>query len=301
MAKYAAALDQGTTSSRCMVFDHGGKVVSVAQEEHEQIYPRPGWVEHDAKEIWQRCREALDEALEAAGASADDIAGLGITNQRETTVVWDRNTGEPVMNAIVWQDTRTDRLVDEFSRDGGQDRFREQVGLPLATYFSGPKVRWILDNVDGAADRAEAGDLLFGNIDTWCIWNLTGGTDGGVHITDVSNASRTMLMDLETLDWDEGIASTMGVPTSMLPEVRPSSAPYGEVRSGGGFQGVQIAGDLGDQQAATFGQTCFAVGEAKNTYGTGNFLLLNTGTDLVHSRQGLLTTVCYRFGESAPT
>src|ERR671914_1273034 len=279
MAKYAAALDQGTTSSRCMIFDHAGKVVSVTQEEHEQIFPKPGWVEHDAKEIWTRCQEALDEALEAAGASADDIAGLGITNQRETTVVWDRNTGEPVMNAIVWQDTRTDRLVDEFSRDGGQDRFREQVGLPLATYFSGPKVRWILDNVDGAADRAEAGDLLFGNIDTWCIWNLTGGTDGGIHITDPSNASRTMLMDLETLDWDEGIASTMGVPTSMLPEVRPSSAPYGEVRSGGGFQGVQIAGDLGDQQAATFGQTCFAVGEAKNTYGTGNFLLLNTGTE----------------------
>src|ERR687895_432970 len=281
MAKYAAALDQGTTSSRCMIFDHGGQVVSVVQKEHEQIYPKPGWVEHDPMEIWQRCQEVMQEALDAAGASADDIAGLGITNQRETTVVWDRNTGEPVMNAIVWQDTRTDRLVDEFSRDGGQDRFREQVGLPLATYFSGPKVRWMLDNVDRAADRAQAGDLLFGNVDTWLIWNLTGGTDGGIHITDVSNASRTMLMDLETLDWDEGIASTMGVPMSMLPEVRPSSAPYGEVRSGGGFQGVQIAGDLGDQQAATFGQTCFAVGEAKNTYGTGNFLLLNTGTEPV--------------------
>src|ERR687895_286222 len=289
MAKYAAALDQGTTSSRCMIFDHGGQVVSVVQKEHEQIYPKPGWVEHDPMEIWQRCQEVMQEALDAAGASADDIAGLGITNQRETTVVWDRNTGEPVMNAIVWQDTRTDRLVDEFSRDGGQDRFREQVGLPLATYFSGPKVRWILDNVDGAADRAEAGDLLFGNIDTWCIWNLTGGPDGGIHIPDVSNASRKMLMDLETLDWDEGIASTMGVPTSMLPEIRPSSAPYGEVRSGGGFQGVQIAGDLGDQQAATFGQTCFAVGEAKNTYGTGNFLLLNTGNEPVQSKSGLMT------------
>src|SRR5918996_1621019 len=297
MAEYAAALDQGTTSTRCMVFDHGGQVVSVVQKEHEQIYPKPGWVEHDPMEIWQRCQEVMQEALDAAGASADDIAGLGITNQRETTVVWDRNTGEPVMNAIVWQDTRTDRLVDEFSRDGGQDRFREQVGLPLATYFSGPKVRWILDNVDGAAARAEAGDLLFGNIDTWCIWNLTGGTDGGVHITDPSNASRTMLMDLETLDWDEGIASTMGVPTSMLPEIRPSSAPYGEVRSGGGFQGVQIAGDLGDQQAATFGQTCFAVGEAKNTYGTGNFLLLNTGTEPVQSKSGLITTAGYKIGD----
>jgi glycerol kinase len=297
MAKYAAALDQGTTSSRCMLFDHGGQVVAVTQKEHEQIYPKPGWVEHDANEIWQRCQEVMQEALDAAGASADDIAGLGITNQRETTVVWDRNTGEPVMNAIVWQDTRTDRLVDEFSRDGGQDRFREQVGLPLATYFSGPKVRWILDNVEGAAARAEAGDLLFGNIDTWCIWNLTGGTDGGIHITDVSNASRTMLMDLETLDWDEGIASTMGVPTSMLPEVRPSSAPYGEVRSVGGFQGVQIAGDLGDQQAATFGQTCFSQGEAKNTYGTGNFLLLNTGTEPVQSKSGLITTAGYKIGD----
>src|SRR5918999_1663900 len=269
MAEYAAALDQGTTSSRCMVFDHGGQVVSVVQKEHEQIYPKPGWVEHDPMEIWQRCQEVMQEALDAAGASADDIAGLGITNQ----------------------------LVDEFSRDGGQDRFREQVGLPLATYFSGPKVRWILDNVEGAADRAQAGDLLFGNIDTWCIWNLTGGTDGGIHITDPSNASRTMLMDLETLDWDEGIASTMGVPTSMLPEVRPSSAPYGEVRSGGGFQGVQIAGDLGDQQAATFGQTCFAVGEAKNTYGTGNFLLLNTGNEPVQSKSGLITTAGYKIGD----
>src|ERR687892_731871 len=262
MAKYAAALDQGTTSSRCMVFDHGGQVVSVVQKEHEQIYPKPGWVEHDAKEIWARCQEVMQEAMDAAGASADDISGVGITNQRETAVVWDRNTGEPVMNAIVWQDTRTDRLVDEFSRDGGQDRFREQVGLPLATYFSGPKVRWILDNVDGAAARAEAGDLLFGNIDTWCIWNLTGGTDGGVHITDVSNASRTLMMDLETLDWDDEILSALGVPRAMLPEIRPSSAVYGEVRSGGGFNGVQIAGDLGDQQAATFGQTCFEVVEA---------------------------------------
>jgi glycerol kinase len=300
MAKYAAALDQGTTSSRCMVFNHEGRVVSVSQKEHEQIYPKPGWVEHDPKEIWARCQEVMDEALEQAGASADDIAALGITNQRETTVVWDRNTGEPVMNAIVWQDTRTDKLVDEFSRDGGQDRFRAQTGLPLATYFSGPKARWILDNVEGARAKAEAGDLLFGNIDTWCIWNLTGGTDGGLHITDVSNASRTLMMDLETLQWDESIASTIGVPTSMLPEIRASSDVYGEVKSGGGFQGVKIAGDLGDQQAATFGQTCFSPGEAKNTYGTGNFLLLNTGTEAVQSKSGLITTVGYKIGDNAP-
>jgi glycerol kinase len=298
VAKYAAALDQGTTSSRCMIFDHGGQVVSVAQKEHEQIYPRPGWVEHDAKEIWDRSQEVMQEALDAAGASADDIAGLGITNQRETTVVWDRNTGEPVMNAIVWQDTRTDKLVDEFSADGGQDRFRAQTGLPLATYFSGPKARWILDNVDGVAARAESGDLLFGNIDTWCIWNLTGGTNGGLHITDVSNASRTLMMDLATLDWDDGICSAIGVPRAMLPEVRPSSAVYGEVSNGGAFNGVPIAGDLGDQQAATFGQTCFSQGEAKNTYGTGNFLLLNTGTEPVQSKSGLITTAGYKIGDN---
>jgi glycerol kinase len=297
MAKYAAAIDQGTTSTRCMVFDHSGKVVSVAQKEHEQIYPKPGWVEHDANEIWERTQEVVEEAMKEAGASADDIAGVGITNQRETTVVWDRNTGEPVHNAIVWQDTRTDRIVDELSRDGGQDRFRENVGLPLATYFSGPKVRWMLENVDGASDRAEAGDLVFGNIDTWVIWKLTGGTDGGIHITDVSNASRTMLMDLGDQTWDEDIASIMGVPTSMLPEIKPSSAVYGEVRSGGALQGVAIAGDLGDQQAATFGQTCFSVGEAKNTYGTGNFLLLNTGTEPVQSKSGLITTAGYKIGD----
>jgi glycerol kinase len=300
MAKYAAALDQGTTSSRAMIFNHEGRVVSVSQKEHEQIYPKPGWVEHDPKEIWARCQEVLDEALESAGASTGDIAALGITNQRETAVVWDRNTGEPVHNALVWQDTRTDKLVDELSADGGQDRFRSKVGLPLATYFSGPKVRWILDNVDGARAKADAGDLMFGNIDTWCIWNLTGGTDGGLHITDVSNASRTMLMDLGSLSWDEGIASTIGVPLSMLPEIRASSDVYGEVRSGGGFQGIKIAGDLGDQQAATFGQTCFSPGEAKNTYGTGNFMLLNTGTELVHSKSGLLTTVGYKIGDNAP-
>jgi glycerol kinase len=297
MTKYAAALDQGTTSSRAMVFDHSGRVVSVAQKEHEQIYPKPGWVEHDAKEIWARSQEVLDEALSQAGASTDDIAGLGITNQRETALVWDRNTGEPVHNALVWQDTRTDKLVDELSADGGQDRFRAKVGLPLATYFSGPKVRWILDNVDGAREKAEAGDLIFGNMDTWLIWNLTGGTDGGLHITDVTNASRTMLMDLDSLSWNEEIASTIGVPMSMLPEIHASSEVYGEVKSGAGA-GISIAGDLGDQQAATFGQTCFSPGEAKNTYGTGNFMLINTGTELVHSKSGLLTTVGYKVGDN---
>jgi glycerol kinase len=299
MAKYAAALDQGTTSSRAMVFNHEGRVESVAQKEHEQIYPKPGWVEHDAKEIWARSQEVLDEALESAGASKDDVAALGITNQRETTVVWDRNTGEPIHNALVWQDTRTDKLVDQLSADGGQGRFQAKVGLPLATYFSGPKVSWILDNVEGARDRADAGDLMFGNMDTWLIWNLTGGTNGGLHITDVTNASRTMLMDLESLSWDSEIAGIIGVPTSMLPEIRASSEVYGEVALGG-FQGIPIAGDLGDQQAATFGQACLSPGEAKNTYGTGNFLLLNTGETAVQSDNGLITTVGYKIGDEPP-
>ena len=296
MPKYAIALDQGTTSSRAMVFNHEGRVEAVSQKEHEQIYPKPGWVEHDPKEIWARCQEVIDEAVEKAGAARDDIAALGITNQRETTVVWDRNTGEPVHNAIVWQDTRTDKLVDELSADGGQDRFRAKVGLPLATYFSGPKVRWILDNVDGARAKAEAGDLCFGNIDTWCIWNLTGGTNDGLHITDVTNASRTMLMDLQSLSWDADIAGTIGVPMSMLPEIRASSEVYGEVKTGS-LTGVNVAGDLGDQQAATFGQACFSTGEAKNTYGTGNFMLLNTSTEAVQSKSGLLTTACYKIGD----
>ena len=280
-----------------MVFDHSGRVVSVSQKEHQQIYPKPGWVEHDAKEIWARCQEVLKEALNDAGAGRDDIAGLGITNQRETTLVWDKTTGEPVHNALVWQDTRTDKIVEELSQVGGQDRFRDKVGLPLATYFSGPKVRWLLEHVDGAREKAEAGDLAFGNMDTWLIWNLTGGVDGGLHITDVTNASRTMLMDLTTLDWDSRTADTIGVPLSMLPEIHASSEVYGEVRSGPAA-GVPIAGDLGDQQAATFGQTCFSVGEAKNTYGTGNFMLINTGNDLVHSKSGLLTTVCYKVGDA---
>jgi glycerol kinase len=298
VAKYAAALDQGTTSSRAMIFDHGGKVVAVEQLEHEQIFPKPGWVEHDPREIWQRCRQVLIGAMQSAGANTDDIAALGITNQRETTVVWDRNTGEPVYNAIVWQDTRTDEIVRELSSgDGGQDRFRAKTGLPLATYFSGPKVRWILDNVDGARQRAEAGDLVFGNIDTWCIWNLTGGQNGGLHMTDVTNASRTLLMNLETLDWDDELLDAIGVPRSMLPEIRPSSEVYGEVSVVGQWQGIPVAGDLGDQQAATFGQTCFDVGQAKNTYGTGNFLLLNTGNEAVHSKNGLITTVGYKIGD----
>ena len=299
MAKYVAALDQGTTSSRAMIFDHSGRVVAVSQKEHEQIYPKPGWVEHDPKEIWARCQEVIDEAVEKAGASKDDIAALGITNQRETTVVWDRTTGEPVYNAIVWQDTRTDKIVDELAKSGGQDRFRDKSGLPLATYFSGPKVRWILENVDGARDKADAGDLVFGNMDSWVIWNLTGGSDGGMHMTDVTNASRTLMMDLRSLAWDNATAGTIGVPESMLPEIRSSSEVYGEVKSGA-LAGIPIAGDLGDQQAATFGQTCFAVGEAKNTYGTGNFMLINTGSDLVHSKSGLLTTVCYRVGDQKP-
>ncbi len=293
MADYVAALDQGTTSTRCMVFDHGGNVVAVEQLEHEQIYPQPGHVEHDPGEIWERSQQVMDKAAQDAGGT---IKAVGITNQRETTVVWERSTGKPVFNAIVWQDTRTDKICDELMKDGGQDRFRLKNGLPIATYFSGPKVRWILDNVDGAQAKADAGELAFGNIDTWCIWNLTGGTSGGLHITDVSNASRTMLMNLGTLEWDDELLNTIGVPRSMLPEIRPSSAAYGEIKAGA-FAGVQVAGDLGDQQAATFGQTCFSVGEAKNTYGTGNFLLLNTGNEAVQSKNGLITTVGYKIGD----
>ncbi|MGZ6640296.1 MAG: glycerol kinase GlpK [Solirubrobacteraceae bacterium] len=294
--EFVAALDQGTTSTRCMIFNHGGEVVAVEQLEHEQIFPKPGWVEHDPQEIWQRTRQVIEGACGKAGGT---VKALGITNQRETTVVWDRNTGEPVYNAIVWQDTRTDKICSELESDGGQDRFRGKTGLPIATYFSGPKVRWILENVEGARERAEAGDLVFGNIDTWCLWNLTGGTDGGLHYTDPSNASRTMLMDLATLNWDDELCSAIGVPRSMLPEIHASSEVYGEVKSGP-LAGVPIAGDLGDQQAATFGQACYDVGEAKNTYGTGNFLLLNTGTELVHSKNGLLTTVGYKIGDNDP-
>jgi glycerol kinase len=299
VAQYAAAIDQGTTSTRFMIFDHGGNVVSIAQKEHEQIYPRAGWVEHDPAEVWQRTEEVIGEALSSAGIGKDELAAIGITNQRETAVVWDRTTGKAVHNAIVWQDTRTDQICNRLAADGGQDRFRPKTGLPIATYFSGPKVRWILENVDGVADRAESGELLFGNMDTWVIWNLTGGTDGGLHITDVTNASRTLLMDLETLDWDQELLDAIGVPRAMLPEIHASSEVYGEARTKA-VEGVKVAGDLGDQQAALFGQTCFAVGEAKNTYGTGNFLLLNTGTEAVPSKHGLITTAGYRIGD-APT
>jgi glycerol kinase len=295
MADYAGALDQGTTSTRFMIFDHQGQVVSVDQKEHEQIFPQPGWVEHDANEIWQRCQEVIQGALTKAGLSASDLAAVGVTNQRETTVVWDRSTGAPVHNAIVWQDTRTDRICNDLAANGGQDRFRGTTGLPIATYFSGPKVKWMLDNVEGVRARAEAGDLVFGNIDTWCIWNLTGGPNGGAHVTDVTNASRTMLMDLATLQWDDGILSTLGIPKSMLPDIRPSSQVYGDAT--GVLSGIPVAGDLGDQQAALFGQTCFSVGEAKNTYGTGNFLLLNTGTAPVPSKSGLITGLGYKIGD----
>ncbi len=297
MAQYVGAIDQGTTSTRFMIFDHGGKVVSIAQKEHEQIYPKPGWVEHDPAEVWSRTEEVIGESLASAGIGKDDLAAIGITNQRETAVVWDRNTGEAVHNAIVWQDTRTDTICDRLMAEGGQDRFRAKTGLPIATYFSGPKVRWILDNVEGAQARADAGDLMFGNMDTWVIWNLTGGTDGGLHITDVSNASRTLLMDLATLEWDDELLAAIGVPRSMLPQIRGSSEVYGEAKTAV-VAGVKVAGDLGDQQAALFGQTCFAVGEAKNTYGTGNFLLLNTGTEAVPSKNGLITTAAYRIGDN---
>jgi glycerol kinase len=293
MAQYAAAIDQGTTSTRFMVFDHGGQVVSVDQKEHEQIYPKPGWVEHDANEIWERTQEMVKAGV--GKTKAADIAAVGVTNQRETTVVWDRSTGQPVHNAIVWQDTRTDQICNELSGDGGQDRFRAKTGLPIATYFSGPKIKWILDNVDGIRAKAESGDVVFGNIDTWVIWQITGGPDGGAHVTDVTNASRTMMMNLETLDWDDEILGILGVPRAMLPEIRASSEVYGEAK--GDLAGIPVAGDLGDQQAALFGQTCFAVGEAKNTYGTGNFLLLNTGNEAVQSKSGLLTTLAYKIGD----
>jgi glycerol kinase len=296
--QFVAAIDQGTTSTRCMIFNRDGRVVNVAQKEHQQIFPRAGWVEHDATEIWNNTREVTADVLAKADLKPSDIAAVGITNQRETALVWDRTTGEPVYNAIVWQDTRTDAICRQLGElGGGADRYKDKVGLPLATYFSGPKVRWILDNVDGAREKAEAGDLVFGNMDTWVIWNATGGPEGGLHITDPTNASRTMLMDLDTLSWDEGIAGEMGIPMSMLPEIRSSSQVYGKVRERGVLAGVPLAGDLGDQQAATFGQACLSVGEAKNTYGTGNFMLINTGTQKVASKNGLLTTVCYKIGD----
>ncbi|MAT42480.1 MAG: glycerol kinase [Anaerolineaceae bacterium] len=294
--KYIAAIDQGTTSTRCIIFDFFGEIVCFDQQEHEQIYPQPGWVEHDALQIWERTESVISGALTKGSISVDQVAAVGITNQRETALVWDKTTGKPVFNAIVWQDTRTDKICNQLGEDGGQDRFRLKTGLPLATYFSGPKVKWILDNVPGVREKAEKGDILFGNIDTWLIWNLTGGVNGGVHVTDVTNASRTLCMNLETLDWDAEILSILGIPQSMLPKICSSSEVYGTV-SQGPLKGVPVAGDLGDQQAALFGQTCTQPGDAKNTYGTGCFMLLNTGNKIVQSENGLLTTVGYKLGD----
>jgi len=292
--QYVAAIDQGTASSRCMVFDRSARIVSVAQKEHHQHFPRPGWVEHDPEEIWRNVVEVVQGALDNASLQPSDLVALGIANQRESTIVWERESGAPVHNAINWQDTRTDHLIRELAGDAGQDRFRERCGLPLATYFSGPKLRWLLDHMPGLRVRAEAGEVLFGTMDSWLIWKLT-----GRHLTDVTNASRTMLMSLETLDWDDVLLDAIGVPRAMLPEIRPSSEVYGA--AGGPLAGVPVASALGDQQAALFGQTCFSSGEAKCTYGTGSFLLFNTGEQPVQSANGLLTTVCCRIGDEAPT
>ena len=297
--KYVLSIDQGTTSTRAMIFDHSGSVVSTGQLEHKQIFPRAGWVEHDPMEIWDNTREVIGQALSKANVTRHDIAAVGITNQRETTVVWDRATGTPIYNAIVWQDTRTQAIADRIA-DGDTDRFRDRVGLPLATYFSGTKIAWILENVDGAREKADAGELAFGTTDTWVLWNLTGGPDGGVHATDVTNASRTLFMDLATCEWAPDILEAFGVPESMLPEIRSSSGVFGEIESSSLLREVPVAGILGDQQAATFGQAAFEKGESKNTYGTGNFLIVNTGEEIVHSENGLLTTVAYRLGEDAP-
>lgn len=300
MSHFVAAIDQGTTSTRCMLFDHAGAIVGADQCEHRQIYPQPGWVEHDPLEIWQRTQDVVQGALRAANARAGDLAAVGITNQRETTLVWNKDTGQPYYNAIVWQDTRTDAYCNELAAAGGQDRFRARVGLPLATYFSGPKIRWLLDNVEGLRADAERGNALFGTVDTWLVWKLT----GGAHVTDPTNASRTMLMDLQRLDWDEEILAIMDIPRAMLPAIRPSSAPtpYGYTKEDGPFAArLPVCGILGDQQAATVGQACFAPGEAKNTYGTGCFMLLNTGEQIVQSEHGLLTTVCYQFADEPAT
>jgi glycerol kinase len=302
MADFVAAIDQGTTSTRFMIFDHDGAERGKHQLEHSQLLPRAGWVEHNPVEIWERTRAVMQTAINVAGLASADFAALGITNQRETAVVWNRRTGRPYYNAIVWQDTRTDRIATALDRDGRGDVIRHKAGLPPATYFSAAKVQWVLENVDGVRADAERGEAIFGTTDTWLIWNLTGGPRGGMHVTDVTNASRTMLMDLETLAWDDELLSFFGIPRSMLPEIRPSSDPsgYGEVEVGGVSTGIRVTGDLGDQQAATVGQVCFAPGEAKNTYGTGNFMLLNTGNELVRSSHGLLSTVCYQFGAAPP-
>ena len=300
MTTHIVAIDQGTTSTRAVVVDRAGRIVSVGQHPHEQIFPQAGWVEHDPIEIWTNTQEVIGQALGKASLTRHDVAAIGITNQRETAVVWDRATGEPIYNAIVWQDTRTQDAVDALAADSdgsGVRRFAAITGLPLATYFSATKIGWILDHVEGARARAEAGELAFGTIDTWLLWNLTGGPDGGVHATDVTNASRTLLMNLETLDWDDALLEAFGVPRSMLPEVRSSAEVYGVARSSSLLREVPIAGILGDQQAATFGQAAFEAGASKNTYGTGNFLIVNTGENIVHSDAGLLTTVAYRLGD----
>jgi glycerol kinase len=296
MASYLGAIDQGTTSTRFIVFDRSGRIVASEQREHQQIYPKPGWVEHDAEEIWRRTQEVIAGALQQRALRPTDLAAIGITNQRETTVLWDRKTSKPIYNAIVWQDTRVADSVAEFAQHGGQDRFRAQTGLPLTTYFSGLKIRWMLENIPGARQQAEAGDLLFGNIDTFLVWHLTGGSRGGIHITDVTNASRTQLMNLNTLDWDSNVLSAFGIPKAMLPSIRSSSEPYGNATQSV-LQGVAISGILGDQQAALVGQTCFKPGEAKNTYGTGCFLLMNVGDTPIASKCGLLTTLAYKLGE----
>jgi glycerol kinase len=298
MAQYVVAIDQGTTSTRCIMFDHAGQMIAQDQREHRQIYPKPGWVEHDPHEIWQRTEEVVAGALGKASITKNDLAAVGITNQRETTILWDRRTGKPLYNAIVWQDTRTDTIIRNLAREGGQDRFRAKTGLPLATYFAGPKAQWILDHVDGARAAAERGDVCFGTVDTFLVWWLSGGPDGGAHVTDVTNASRTLLMDLKTLDWNEELLRVMRIPRRMLPEIRSSSEVYATAR--GMLEGLPIAGILGDQHAAVVGQTCYSPGEAKNTYGTGNFMLLNTGGEMVPSRSGLLTTVAYKLGAAAP-
>jgi glycerol kinase len=296
---YVAAIDQGTTSTRCVIVGPDGRVVALDQREHRQLLPRPGWVEHDPLEIRDAVAVVCAGALARCDLRRDDIAAIGITNQRETTVVWDRRTGEPIRPAIVWQDTRTDRQARELGERHGVEYWRRRTGLPPTTYFAGPKIRWLLDAVPGARQRAERGELLFGTMDTWVLWNLTGGPDGGLHHTDPTNASRTLLMDIDTLAWDAELCDAVGVPAAMLPEIRPSSGVLGHVRDGA-FAGLPVAGILGDQQAATFGQACLAPGEAKCTYGTGNFVLLNTGTEKVFSRNGLLTTVCYQLGDRPP-
>jgi glycerol kinase len=297
MAEYVLAIDQGTTSSRAILFDRDGRIVASGQKEHRQIFPRAGWVEHDPLEIWENVREVIGIALGKANITRHDVKAVGITNQRETTVVWNKATGEPVYNAIVWQDTRTQDIVDRLASDGGVDRFAARVGLPLATYFSGTKIAWILENVEGSRAAAEAGELLFGTTDSWVLWNLTGGPDGGVHATDVTNASRTLFMDLESCQWDDEILAAFDVPRAMLPEIRSSSEVYGLVEDSSLLRRVPVAGILGDQQAATFGQAAFEAGESKNTYGTGNFLIFNTGERIIHSSNGLLTTVGYRLGD----